>query len=490
MNTRKEMNHFKNSAFHVCKCFAIVVVGFLLFVCNDALSAEPSASPVRERQIIDEFKRLSRPIQCQQRELYNKFGSLYELTLSGAWKVFCDRYSAEELIYSLWSFLDDPIFDAEVVVLLYAKSNTRYTGGFLTPPFVDGHPLDWERHRLSSVRSCKWDIRREFRLGQDWIPHEIIFPAMSDDDLLSIKTNTNRRTELIDRCKQFLENQDEIERNSLELSKVLHALQIIDAWELTPELCNLFFFDIKTGQNYRLEIPKDQLSSEYFEYLEWTKQPESILPPISSVPIPSILYWRDFSARTNAIPFVLSRLSKTTETDRTAGVGGGFAEAIVIQYLLNPSLQLTQRKCLNYIDAFLASSQLTQDEKSTIVHFKETIKSGKYQNTEYAVGHGWFGNIPFDYRILENGLVLAGKTVGDRFFTYRFGKGKVGRIERSKLDRHASKILHFSRGASKVIENHYLIGEIGLYDYAEEQRLNMYIANLQYELNADLLVGR
>lgn len=468
------------------KVLLAILVGLSSLFCFAARAGEPFASAMKEHEIIDHFKRLPRPIQCRQREYYNKFGSLYEMSLSGAWKDFCDCYSKEELIYSLWPLLDHSNFDAEAVAVLYAKTKIRYTGGFLSSPFVDGHPANWEKYRFSSIRSCKWDIRREMQLGQDWMPHQLVFPGRTDEELQLIKADISKRAELIQQCKRLLTSQEVVEQNPLELGKIFHALQILDAWELTPELCDLFFYDTRTGRNFRFEIPKDRFSPEFAEYLEWKRHPDSLLPPISTVVVPSVLYWKAFSTRTNAIPSVLSRLSKTTKADRRADVGGGFAEAIVIQYLQNPSLRLTQRKCLDLIDDFLARFPLSADERSIIDHFKETIQAGKYQNTAFAVGHGWFGDLPFDYRIFEDGVVFAGKTVGNRFFTYRFGKGKVGRIEKSRMDAFSPKILRLEKDAGMDDENRYRIEEIGLYDRQEEQRLTGYISYLRQELKISM----
>ena len=82
--------------------------------------------------------RLQRPIQFDQTEYFSEFGSLYEIRLRGAWEIFSNQFTPEELVYSLWALLDDEVFDAETAATLYGKRAFALREGFWPRPLSAG----------------------------------------------------------------------------------------------------------------------------------------------------------------------------------------------------------------------------------------------------------------------------------------------------------------------------------------------------------------
>ena len=477
----------RSSRTQMNQCIRVVLLTLLVLSSFPSSGAEPFASSDRKNLIVHQFMRLQRPIQFDQTEYFSEFGSLYEIRLRGAWEIFSNQFTPEELVYSLWALLDDEVFDAETAVTLYGKTGIRFTGRFLAPPFVGGHPSDWGQHRDAVIRSCKWDIRRDLHLDSAWTPHEIVFVLPSDSELKTIGSDPVRRADCVMCLRALLRDEDLVLNNPQEIAKVFHAAKMLDAWELTPEISELFFYDTTTGRDYRMKEPSDISAEGYSEFLSWRSHPDHCLPLISHVPASDILYWRNAEARTNAIPLVLARLSKTDEQGRLMEEGGGFAEAMVIRYLLNPSLQLTQKACFEYIDRLLAKGGLSDSERAAIVHFRATLASGAFQNTEYAVGHDWFGTVPFSFRVLDDGTVLAGKAFGDRFYTYPSRKGRVGRIKKDRLPKYSTMTLRLLPGRENASENQYRLGIMGIRNRMVERELREYVDLTRFQLADDLV---
>lgn len=436
-----------------------------------------------------DFMKLPRPFDGKQIEHYNQFCSTYEMKLKGAWKRFAEAYTTEEIVYALWSLLDHDGYDAEAAAVLNAKAEIRYTGGFFYLPFVNGHPEGWAEHKRSVVENVKWDCRRKFGLEYDWNPHPLLFRNKSEKEFQILGRDETCRAEWIQAFRGWLGDSQIVSSNPLEIRKIFKAISAMDAWELSGEIANLFFYDTRTGRNFRLHIPESPPNNYYGSFQEWKEHPD-VPPPFPGVIAPTVLLWRNGEARGKAVSLVLRRYAKTDADDLSETIGGGFADALVISYLQNPSLRLSQEKCRQAIDWLIVSdSSLGDGEIARLLHLKAVLSGMKYQVNDKAVRSEWFGQVPLTHKIMPTGDVLVGRAFGERFFTFYNAKGWVGKMRPQWLALHTNEIVNWPKDLFDRKDRFYWLNYAAFQDPVQERQVEEYKKKLLQELGPDLLLS-
>lgn len=309
----------------------------------------------------------------------------------------------------------------------------------------------WKSQRVSVVRECRFLSRQTLGVGQFWEPHEILF------DFDSIIGESNR-VHSIETLRRLLSNDSVLRNNPQEVRRILEASYALSAVELTNELIRTFFYDLSTGNDFCLSRQNANTHRSLWKPLskpdEWKDHPDWT-PEFPDVAVPRLLAK---VAGKDAIPLVFDHFSKTKELARSVDIGGGFAEVIVIRYLMEKSLHLTRNQCLSALEDFLVTHRsLPDDRRSVLAHLRTTLISGRYQATENGLKSGWFGHLPFDYRILSNGDVIIGREVNERFFTVLALPGWVGTLDaETVLELPANKRLEYPNKDESVMRNYYL----------------------------------
>lgn len=414
-------------------------------------------SPERCTEIVAAFMAVPRPIQLHQDEIYNPFCSHYTLKLKGKWRSFAEKLTREEAVFALWPLLNDPDASFEASAIIMAKLKLRYTDGHV----YNVHPKElrsevWKSEGETMVRECRFLSRQALGVGQFWVPHRVLF------DFDGIVGGTDRGHS-IETLRKLLSTDSVTRDNPQEVRRVLEAAHALNAIELTNELVRLFFYDLDTGRDFRL--PGEGRYRSFWKPLskpdEWKEHPDWT-PDFPEVAVPRLLAK---VAGKDALPLVFEFFSKTPEQARLADIGGGYAEVIVIRYLMDYRLHLSRKQCLVALDEFLSTHKsLPDDRRNVLTHLRSTLISGRYQATNNALVQGWFGTIPFDYRVLSNGDVIIGKEANERFLTFLSLPGWIGTLDAEAMAHVPGDKRIDYPGKDKLVERYYYLSAIPLDD--------------------------
>lgn len=422
----------------------------------------------RCKEIETAFRKLPRPIDYRQIEFHNQFCSTYSFKLRSRWKDFADRLTMQEALFALWPLLDDPECDAEASVIMIARLGLKHTNGYIYKEgFENRHPKVWGTEGDVAIGECKHICRQALGVGAFWEPHDIVF------DFDSVVKSTDRNA-AIETLRGIITDESIVRNNPQEIRRALEAVSLLKAAELSDELVDLFFYDRVTGQDFRLMDTKRFHS--FWKYKsgpeKWKEHPDWT-PAFPDITVPAILAR---VAGTNAVTKVLKRFSETTDAEMADGIGGGFAEAIVIRYFMEPCLRLTQEKSLEFVDLLLSEMASDEERRMRLRQLRSSLAEGKYQVTDDSVNRGWFGQMPFDYRILLNGDVLIGRQIRERFFTVSSLPGWIGTISENAMKKHPpEKRMEYPPKDAGINQYYYLSAsrlkteEVALfYDYMKD----------------------
>ena len=312
----------------------------------------PSVEKIK--QIQKEFEELKRPLgyECNKRPGSGTVDSppyYWWISLTDETKIFADKYTTNELAYSLWKYLEKPenCYDADAFIILSGKVKSQYTGSIITyKSKVDTGNWDKMKNRIKLVEH---DVGRS--LGHpdvSWFPVKLRFNLQS-----IINDKDNREKNIVELCAA-LKDENLKRENPYEINNIISILEVLHDKKTISDIGNYIFWDWKRGANYLNDSNKNE---------------RDILMDLENGVISAPCTLSTFGI--DALPTVWEKMSKTTPSDRS--INGGSAIYIALKIL--DWVKIDNRTALKSLEEYRQSKTFSNDESKALDELAEAVRT-------------------------------------------------------------------------------------------------------------------
>lgn len=279
------------------------------------------------------------------------------IELYGDAKVLAENTPAAELIYALWPFLTNCMYDAEAFIVLEGALEPRIAGDWELNFVSLEKPGSWPGFRGHSIEHCQRMCRSALNQPEWWYPHPILFDRQRV--LAESKTNAAVRLAYIDAMVKALADPNIRSENPLEVKNMFGILSAMKAIEATPSFCNYLFYDWKTGKDHRISAQDDVSNGSY---------PGSALGAVACL------------ARLGkgTVSLVLDRFSRASPEELSTNTGGAGIPVLAIRYFT--LLGISEADAIKQINDFrVKDPNLPEARKAALDSIVDAIQGKKYR---------------------------------------------------------------------------------------------------------------
>ena len=337
-----------------------LMIGAMVAICRVALGASDisttgtnGADAVRIRA---EFAGIAQPIHYESSTKRGDHFTLSWIELNDGARMFGEKYSAKELIYALWPWLDDAGHAPEATIMLLGVTGRQMMRSQKLTYVDSGKPGNWTSLAPGYIDECKIACRLALNQPDWWYPHQVLFNR--DAILAESKTNELTRANYVSTMQKALADPAVRTGNPLEANSILLILSALDAKEAAPMFVDYAFFDFKTGNDYRRSSGNtNNFSDVYLQVLPST----TVLPRLG----------KEF------VPLVLKRLSNATPEDQSIQAGGGATPVLAILYFIQ--VGLSENEAQQVVEQGLKDRNLTDAQRAALTEIKTAITNKLYR---------------------------------------------------------------------------------------------------------------
>jgi hypothetical protein len=279
-----------------------------------AFTPSPPATPPDERKVEaarNEFLALERPIEYRSvADRNDPKIYLHWIELRGSTKMFADKWGTSVLVYALWGFLDDPVYDAESTIILSGHLGGRGIGAWHITYRDRSNVGNWPQVKEYFAEDCKNDCRSAMNQPSYWYPHPVLFDRATV--LAESATNAAVRANYIAAMVKVLADPKIRTENPLEVQSILLILGALKAREAASTFVEYMFYDWRTGHDFVL-TSTNQLKQSIYE----------VNPPLLTCLRP---------LGKDVVPLILERFANASAQEVSCQPGGGALPVFLVNY--------------------------------------------------------------------------------------------------------------------------------------------------------------
>jgi hypothetical protein len=283
----------------------------------------------------------------------------------GDMKALVTAHGLPTLIYALWRYLDDPVYEAQAFLVLSAARNSSIFCSSLTYR-SKADPGNWPDWRGALLRGFKCDCATA--LGEptnDWYPHKVLFDPAT---VLAESVDPTTRAAHVEAMRAALRDPALRVENPAAVNDIIELLWDLDAKDAAAEIAPYFLYSWKQAGTFRatpgsLDIGLDQLA---------VKGVCEVGVECLAIPFLAKV------AGQSSGPLVLEQYAATTAADRVVAEGGGCAPLFFLNYAV--SARFSRSGAVAAIDSFLqAHPSLPAQQAAALTELRGIVLSGQYQ---------------------------------------------------------------------------------------------------------------
>jgi hypothetical protein len=344
---------------------------------------ESQCQAVRKR-----FQDLARPlpyryvVDTPSRSIFSHDAKSH-FELSGDAMRLVEQTAVPDLVYGLWTCLDDTQTEAEAYIVLSVATKRRILADLRFAYRSATDPGNWPRLRQQQVELCRRACRQVLGEPECWYPHKVLFDA---DAILRDRKDPAARSRNIAAMVQALADPGIRSENPLEVKSALSLLFALRATEAASTFRDYMFYDWQQGRDYRLAEGDTRVLDRY--------EPREV-HNVYQISLPYRAYLAELG--TNYVDLALSRFAGATEEERSVRTGGGGTTVLGILYFIR--LGYTPSQTLAAIEAHkVAHPEMTASQRMALDELATAINDGLYRPRGLAVSrtpaHREWANVP------------------------------------------------------------------------------------------------
>ena len=348
------------------------MIGAIVAICRVALGASDISATgtngVDAIRIRAEFSGIAQPIHYESNTKRGDHFTLSWIELNAGARTFGEKYTAKELIYSLWPWLDDAGHAPEATIMLLGVTGRQMMRSQKLTYVDSGKPGNWASLAPGYIDECKIACRLALSQPDEWYPHQVLFDR--DAVLAESKTNALTRANYIGAMQKALADPKIRTENPLGVEETLNLLCSLGATEARSTFLDYLFFDWKAEMDYRIGTTTGSYPGK---------------PDVYHAYLPCIAYLARMGS--NNVPMVLQRFADTSVDERLIGENGGGSPVAAIRYFY--LLGFTENQAIKSIEDFRQSKrgQLTDKQIEALQEIVDVIKEKRHRPDYFKVGH-------------------------------------------------------------------------------------------------------